>query len=939
MGYLSNFYLCLQYFSCHLGEYCTISNDGIVNFWDLDWDLRKSFKTFSTVGSKVLILEASYLVDLQIICLSTIRCDLRFFDISGHKYFFRMIIENFPAPIVTMDNSNKLAPRLLCGDLQGNVIILEFQKMFKRVFRSGISVRELVYSELLKKEYDYVKAIEYPRLHGNTVSQVQIDDTMNSFISSSEQSEYSKEYVPSVVIGSMGFAGLEVTDQLTKFYITGGVTCFAYDEECQILATGGADFMLRLWHPMIPQKPKFIFTGHCSKIILIFIQDNGDKIYSIDESKTIKIWDYLEETLLQTHIELKSSLPLPVPMVFYYNDYTRELLIGTKKLTILKCSSRLNLEFTDGDTHVKSVSAVLYNKLFDVIVTCGYDSYIIVWEFYTGKRCTLIKNAHTIDIHGDTIVYEITAACFDPNHQLLLTGARDGSLKVWNFNEGFCLRKLAIEEMCEVTAVFWLTGRILAVGWNRHVTEFSDVREFKPNVEDISWKTCHTDEILCAAVHSPHSLVTSSTKGDFLFWNLQTGHPYLKFNMANPNKKVRIEFIDPKSTGNLGKMRRSTIFGMRRSTMFGWRKSMMRDGSTISDNTQFARQRLSRLGVLRLPEEITDMKKKLAIESMISLDTRPNEPNVGSLFVSLNNGWIQVWSAHVKTETFLGKFNAVHAVGDTVTTMATDIQNKYLFTGTSHGYIKTWFVKDYCYLKMSRKETIIERLRQTSMFPFLWKDSLDYQSRAKRGVKLQEFPWLLNSYRGHKSPISDLTFVEGSQLLISSSGDKSVRLWTLPGRYIGTLGSPILWKTLKPHEVTPLDYSYRIPNDLKREMSFTTRKVLKGRADERKPMEQDGGQVKERTESAGSQGLNEEQQKIPFCKQAIDTPSIARNLPKREYKAFEKPVLDTSLPFIPIYKHLMIHSTSRVPFPASVPKCYQNTEEFAGWPAESEDKS
>lgn len=848
-----------------------------------------------------------------------------------------MIIENFPAPIVSMDNTDKAESRLLCGDLQGNVVIIEFQSTFKIFFRSGISVRELVYQDVLKKEYDFLRAIEYPRLHGNTVSQVKIAESLNCFMSSSEQSEYSKEHVPSVVVGSMGYASLEISEQLTKFYVNGGVTCFAYDQESQMLATGGLDFLLRLWHPMIPQKPKFIFTGHCYKIIIIFVQDNADKIYSMDESKTIKVWDYHEETLLQTYIELKAEIPVVVPMIFMYNKFTREFFIGTKKMSLVKCCPSLNLEFTDGDTHVRSVSAVLYNKLFDVIVTCGYDSYIIVWELYTGMRRTLVKNAHTTDVHGDTVVFEITAACFDPKHQLLLTGARDGSLKVWNFNEGFCLRKLAIEDRCEVTAVFWLPQRILAMGWNKHVTEFSDERDFQPNVEDISWKSCHRDEILSAAISSPDCLVTSGSNGDLLFWNLQTGHPYLKFNVKNPKKKLKIEFFDDeRKSALLAKMK------LRRSTMFGSNMSNVSWTSRISENTRFTRQRISKLGAIVLPDDLADIQKSVAIESIVFLDSRPFDPFIGSLFVSLSNGWIQIWSHHPKTEKRLGKFNAVHAVGDTVTTMSTDAENMYLFTGTSHGYIKTWFIKDYCFQCMTEKEASLARLLQTSMFPFLWKDHLDYLSRAKRAVKVQKVPWLVNSYKGHKSPISAITYIESSKLLISSSGDKSVRLWTLTGRYIGTIGSPIRWQRLIPNEETSPDYPYRIPNDLKRELSFTSRKVMRGKAEEKLPNPvplQETDQQMEQTTNEESGGLDEELRAVSFCKQGIETSSISKNLPQRDHKKFEKPVLDTSLPFIPIYKHLKIHPTNKIPFPTSVPKCYQNTEEFAGWTEESSKKN
>jgi WD40 repeat protein len=216
---------------------------------------------------------------------------------------------------------------------------------------------------------------------------------------------------------------------------------------------------------------------------------------------------------------------------------------------------------TDGDTHSGPVSVILYNELFQLIVTCGLDSFIISWDPWNGNRKNLIKNAHTNMVHGEKINIQITAGCFDPKYQLLLTGARDGTLKVmidlvlwqkikskthltfskiWNFNDGFCVRNLMIEYMCEVTAVFWVPDRIFAVGWNRHVTEFADRVDETDFGIGKSWDTCHTDEILCAATRLPQILATGSRNGELILWNFETGQPYRKYHVADPQTVSKV---------------------------------------------------------------------------------------------------------------------------------------------------------------------------------------------------------------------------------------------------------------------------------------------------------------------------------------------------------------------------------------------------------------
>lgn len=65
-----------------------------------------------------------------------------------------------------------------------------------------------------------------------------------------------------------------------------------------------------------------------------------------------------------------------------------------------------------------------------------------VWDAETGQKC--MKFSHC---HGDM---EITAMCFDPTGRRLITGGRDGTIKIWNFNNGACLTVLDSQYRAEV---------------------------------------------------------------------------------------------------------------------------------------------------------------------------------------------------------------------------------------------------------------------------------------------------------------------------------------------------------------------------------------------------------------------------------------------------------------------------------------------------------
>lgn len=377
---------------------------------------------------------------------------------------------------------------------------------------------------------------ELLKLHGNLIRQIEYVESINSIISAAECQKTSNinQSLPGIVISSLG-----TTKSITEIRANRGMSCFFYDSKNEILATGGPDCILRLWNPITPQKALAILPGHHAGITFIFIQDNGKTIYSIDKQKVIKIWDGVEHKILQTYILLASVLQDRCPVSYYYNNNTRELISGGMKIALNKCCPLLNLNITDGDTHTRPVSVVLYNKLFKCVVTCGTDSFIIVWDIFTGFRLNLIKMAHTRTLNGEILRVEITAACFDPKYQLLLTGARDGTIKMWNFMTGLCKRNLSLEYMCEVTGLFWVPNRILAVGWNRHVIEFADSGESEYG-KGKNWDICHVDDVLAGAVKIPETLVTTSYSGELILWKLETGQPYRRYDVGNPTNRIKV---------------------------------------------------------------------------------------------------------------------------------------------------------------------------------------------------------------------------------------------------------------------------------------------------------------------------------------------------------------------------------------------------------------
>lgn len=244
--------------------------------------------------------------------------------------------------------------------------------------------------------------------------------------------------------------------------------------------------------------------------------------------------------MLQTFTGLKTVFSEKVLIKTLYNDALREFVVASRKIATVKCHSTVDLNKTDGYTHMSGVSVIVFNELYNFLVTCSMCSTIIVWDVFKGRRINLITHAHTRVVHGEVQLMPISAGCFDPKHQFLLTASDDGTIKVWNFNEGICLRTVKIQAERRVSMLFWDSQRIFAMG-AKVISKFHDSKDSKMQITfGSSWKSCHWGQIVCASVRELDAIATSCTGGDLIFWDFITGHAYLRFKVSNPKQRLPV---------------------------------------------------------------------------------------------------------------------------------------------------------------------------------------------------------------------------------------------------------------------------------------------------------------------------------------------------------------------------------------------------------------
>lgn len=131
----------------------------------------------------------------------------------------------------------------------------------------------------------------------------------------------------------------------------------------------------------------------------------------------------------------------------------------------------------------------------------------------------------------------------DTNGRRLLTASEGGTIKIWNYSSGYCLKECQTHTATEVTGV--LSGKgpfsgsfLLSVGWDKSVTLFEDEKsdQFATPYRTLQG---HRSDILTACLSgSSGQLATGSEDGSLFLWGVDSGSIKAKFRSPLPGEDV-----------------------------------------------------------------------------------------------------------------------------------------------------------------------------------------------------------------------------------------------------------------------------------------------------------------------------------------------------------------------------------------------------------------
>ncbi|PNI27728.1 EFCAB8 isoform 1 [Pan troglodytes] len=844
-----------------IGCFLTVTKDGILQFWSESFSLMSSFRLNQTqqlYNQPMWVIDMVCLHNMNLVAVASTRQKIDFFDISDHKCVRAFTFVDLDSCALVMDYWSDYHRGVFCyGDAKGNVIVFTSENMTSGLFNPRILPRaskwdhwiKVSLQKLLNEKSALHRSYRLKALHPNWCEQVKFIPQMNVVVSCSaiEKSSLVLTILP---------AKASKKPRLSVLHLRKGILCFDYCPDRNFLVTGGYDASIRLWNPFVSKRPVWLMKGHQTSVTHILVDSRNNSILiSVSKDKNIRVWDMLDYICLQSFCGKFFALGnCPITSAYFF-EKDNTLICSTYSIGILKgyLEAQGPIKARKRTTHCSPLCAVLYSKIFKQVVSGCLRGTVSVWEVVTGRKTMEFA------VSGGQHV-EMTAMALDESERCLLTGLRDGTMKMWNYNIGKCLLTFPSPEQLEISGIIHMNKVFYVTGWSKRITHFL-FHKTKPVLLCYHWQTYHTEDILSMAKYQNQFLGTSSYSGDILFWNTGTFKPIFNFNASRsplPLQPKRVQDVN----NCLAESHRPSRPYVEREK---WAYKTSRKLSSLSPesvaNTNLRRSLVSAPPVMRCPrdkepdrpvpqqkpssasgtsrqsskirskqsiykEDETrkgELQKNMlvqssaSVEKIIFLQTRPRLPHTAALLSSCMDGYIYAWSLHGNGG-LLGKFPVDLDNGDVVVgAMATDKNDWILITGDCKGYIKIWDIKDYCALidkqpfQSSGAKVVSEAHNK---FRLLIPQQLgtnfphyipleDKEVVAGHTISLVP-PTLLITWKGHLNSVADILYVDNFQLVISAGQDRDVKAWKLSGDAIGTFGLSV-WKRLQdacdgPHE-------------------------------------------------------------------------------------------------------------------------------------------
>eukprot|EP01083_Nonionella_stella_P195040 718822_1 len=303
-----------------------------------------------------------------------------------------------------------------------------------------------------------------------------------------------------------------------------GVYAFDYSPSHKLLASCSYDRKILLWDPYISRHTGSL-RGHHSTVVDILMNEKNNQIITASSDKKIKIWDIRTLRCIQSFTDGCQHSPEDVlTAITFDKDHSKLISAGSmvRFWPVQTSSESRSKSGLYGNNNL--IVALCYSHIFKQIICVTVDESVTLFSIYSGKSVFEFSTDHG---------FPLTAACLDQRGKRLLTAAHNGTVKLWNFNNGGLMWEFSRMPK-EIICLLFLPrslNSVVGIGCENVVVRWPDPSA--PKQASILEQQGHESDVLSVTFHES-MLVSGSSDGEIIVWYVDSAS--IKKRLLIPGK-------------------------------------------------------------------------------------------------------------------------------------------------------------------------------------------------------------------------------------------------------------------------------------------------------------------------------------------------------------------------------------------------------------------
>lgn len=544
-----------------------------------------------------------------------------------------------------------------------------------------------------------------------------------------------------------------------------GVTAVAMMANGRFVVSASQDMTLRLWD-LVTRSCIWTTRGHEDVVLAVAVSSDGRMIVSGSQDMTIRIWNTANgrsQWIGRGHTDRVTAVAI--------TPNGRFIVSGSRDKTLRLWSVASGKTIWVSEKHSSAITALAITPDGKYVLSGHDEENLYLWDITSGKRIERKYYGAALERLG-FVTAAATSLVITPDGQFAISGSRDTSVRLWNFQSGEIIRTYTGHEKAVTSVAVSQNGKWIISGsvdgsirrWEKdtgqcdwvshiHEAEITSVavtpvgqwiisgsldkrlRQIDLNTGKSPWtfggQNAHQDEISAVAmVPQGRFVVSASSDMTLRLWDLKNIRCVRIFE--GPMMGLTSVVVTPD--------RKYVIAGSRDNTLWMW--------------------------------ELVSTKKIRLFEGHTAEVTAVTVTSDGQQLISgSNDGTIRVWDLAAGT---CLKVLEGHTAGVTAVTMSPDDQT--IISGGNDATVRFWDRESGLQFNVYEgHRDAVTSVALSRKGHLLISGSLD------RTLRLWEVETgkCLNTYTGHKDGVSIVAFSPDEQIIVSGGADRTVRMWNL----------------------------------------------------------------------------------------------------------------------------------------------------------------